>query len=151
MLPVDSSKGEAGKHVVNMWTWGVGGSAVMDFFFLCQLVVVQTADPEGIVGPCLGVQALLPLKRQAKLPVRPFASPTGIRQRLALVGQTWYAKEMQASFLMNVSLALSFVTLWNLMQQREEERELLLLCFTAFCQGLIITYTLQLYNWLPQS
>jgi len=89
--------------------------------------VIQRADLEGIVGPCLRVQALLALKQQAKLPLQPFALPTAISHRSALVGQTWYHKERQASFLMNIPLASSFVALWKLMQQREEERELLLL------------------------
>lgn len=32
LLPAGSSKGETGKHVVNVWTWVEGGSAVMDIF-----------------------------------------------------------------------------------------------------------------------
>lgn len=145
MLPVESSKGEAGKHMVNMWTSG-GVVLLCWMFFFCQLAVIQTADPAGIVGPCVGMQALLALKQQAKLTLQPFVLPTAISHHLALMGQTQYHNERRESFLMNISLALSFVTLWKLMQLREKEREPLLLCCTAFCRGLIITYTLQFYN-----
>lgn len=112
--------------------------------FLCQLVI-QTADPEGTVGSHLGLKALLVLKQQAELPLRAFAFPTLIHGLALVVLQGKVSTFCNGHF-----LSLGSFHFVETCHQREKERQLLLLCFTAFYQ-LIITYTLHLYNWLSQN
>lgn len=40
------------------------------------LSVIQTVDPEGIVGSHLGLKALFLLKQEAELPLQAFVFPT---------------------------------------------------------------------------